>query len=52
MAVARQDEAIVDADGKNFIEDLRSGCGTKVNGRRCIGPTELRNGDLIRVAGN
>ena len=48
--IARKHAAIIETEGTSRIEDLQSNCGTDVNGTRCTEPTELKNGDIIRVA--
>ncbi len=40
---------IYQAEGRYYVEDLGSTNGTYVNGRRIHYPTELRNGDRIKI---
>jgi pSer/pThr/pTyr-binding forkhead associated (FHA) protein len=37
------------ANGRFFVEDMGSTNGTYVNGRRISYPTELRQGDRIKI---
>ena len=40
---------IYQAEGRYYVEDLGSTNGTYVNGRRIHYPTELRNGDRVKI---
>ena len=40
---------IYKAEGRYYVEDLGSTNGTYVNGRRIHYPTELRNGDRVKI---
>jgi pSer/pThr/pTyr-binding forkhead associated (FHA) protein len=52
-AISRQHFRIRFEDGKPFIEDMGSANGTTVNGLdiRGVGPLELHDGDVIKMAG-
>lgn len=47
--VSRRHAQLVLGEGKASIEDLRSKNGTHVNDRRIASPTELADGDRIRI---
>jgi pSer/pThr/pTyr-binding forkhead associated (FHA) protein len=42
-------EITTDSEGRVWITDLNSACGTVVNGVKIFKPTQLRNGDAIDV---
>jgi len=50
-SVARRHAAISLKEGAYLLEDQLSAGGTILNGVRITGPTELKNGDLIRMGG-
>src|SRR6476660_2968204 len=50
IPVSRRHARIVRSDGKYVLEDMKSGGGTMLNGKRILGPSELRDGDLIKLA--
>jgi hypothetical protein len=52
-AISRQHFRISFEDSKPFIEDMGSANGTTVNGKdiRDVGPVELHDGDVIKMAG-
>lgn len=47
-SVSRRHAALTPADGRWFVQDLRSTHGTWVNGQRAEARTELRAGDTLR----
>jgi serine phosphatase RsbU (regulator of sigma subunit)/pSer/pThr/pTyr-binding forkhead associated (FHA) protein len=51
-AISRRHAQIFLISGGWFIEDLGSGNGTSVNGKTIVGPTRLKSGDEIGLAGN
>jgi pSer/pThr/pTyr-binding forkhead associated (FHA) protein len=50
MPISRKHAVIVAAHGGYRLEDLQTRGGTLVNGVKCIGPTELKDQDVIRIA--
>ncbi|MFM7473664.1 MAG: FHA domain-containing protein [Crocinitomicaceae bacterium] len=45
-------ELFVDADGNVFLTDLSSMNGSFVNGKRAYEPVLLKEGDVLKIAGN
>jgi len=50
-SVSREHARIVPEDDRIMVEDLGSRNGTWVNGNRIAGPTSLRPGDRVEIAG-
>lgn len=50
IPVSRRHARIVQSEGKYVLEDMKSPGGTMLNGKRILRPSELRDGDLIRLA--
>ncbi len=48
-AVSREHARLTVHDGAYLIEDLRSKCGTFVNGKQIDQPTRLKHGDSIQI---
>jgi pSer/pThr/pTyr-binding forkhead associated (FHA) protein len=46
---SNQHSKVYQTEGRYYVEDLGSTNGTYVNGRRIHYPTELRNGDRVKI---